>query len=389
MYPPPGSTAVFTSRPASSKTARPAVGRVSPKIWIDLDNSPHVPFFAPIIDELHKRGYSIVLTARDCFQVRELADLFHLRYTLIGYHSGKNTIRKMMGLCLRALHLAPLVHGEKPDLALSVCSRSQLIVSAALRLPSLFIGDYEFSTGWAVIRPTWIMCPEVIPKGAMRCNPNRVLHYPGIKEDVYVPRFVPDVRLRPQLGLQERDLVVTLRPPATEAHYHNPESDRLFDAVVDVLATKPKVKVVVLPRNERQAMGLTERWPELFLSGKMRVPEHVVDGLNLIWHSDLVISGGGTMNREAAALGVPVYSIFRGKIGAVDRYLSTKGRLVLLESVRDVQTRIPLVRRSRTANPQLGNGAVLSTIVNQIVALAESTGAAACPKAASCGGDAG
>jgi len=44
------------------------------KIWIDLDNTPHVPFFKPIIRELEKRGHEVVLTARDAFQVCELAD---------------------------------------------------------------------------------------------------------------------------------------------------------------------------------------------------------------------------------------------------------------------------------------------------------------------------
>src|SRR5260221_4856628 len=107
------------------------------KIWIDLDNSPHVPLFVPIIEELQKRGYSIVVTARDCFQVRELADLFHLNYKLIGHHSGKSKIRKVAGLCFRALQLMPTVLKEKPDLAISHCSRSQLIASVCLRIPSL------------------------------------------------------------------------------------------------------------------------------------------------------------------------------------------------------------------------------------------------------------
>ena len=342
------------------------------KIWIDLDNSPHVPFFAPIVEELQKRGYSLVLTARDCFQVHELADLFHLNYKLIGRHSGKNTIRKMAGLFLRALQLTPTTLKEKPDLAVSHCSRSQLIVSTALGIPSLFIGDYEFSKVWVFIHPTWLLCPEVIPKAALRCDLDRILQYPGIKEDVYIPRFVPDPCIRPRLGLQEQDLVVTLRPPASEAHYHNPQSDELFEAAIEFLSKKPDVKLVALPRNEKQATCLTKCWPDLFLNGKMRIPERVVDGLNLIWYSDLVISGGGTMNREAAALGVPVYSVFRGKIGAVDQYLSTRGRLVLLESVQDVQTKILLVRRNRPAKPQNGDGTALSSIVEQIVAIMES-----------------
>ena len=342
------------------------------KIWIDLDNSPHVPFFVPIVEELQKRGYSIALTARDCFQVHELADLFHLSYKLIGRHSGKNKIRKLAGLCFRALQLIPTILKERPDLAVSHWSRSQLIVSTSLGIPSLFIGDYEFATHSVFIHPTWQMCPEVIPKATFRCDPSRILKYPGIKEDVYLPRFVPDPRIKPQLGLQEQDLMVILRPPASEAHYHNPQSDELFEAAIEYLSKKPDVKLVVLPRNERQTFCLKKSWPDLFLKGKMRIPEHAVDGLNLIWYSDLVISGGGTMNREAAALGVPVYSIFRGKIGAVDHCLSMKGRIVLLDSVNDVQTKILLVRRNRPAKPQNGDGTALSTIVKQIVAIMES-----------------
>ncbi len=358
--------------PTPAKTERRRAADPKGKIWIDLDNSPHVPFFAPIIEELEKRNYSVVLTARDCFQVRELADLFHLDYNLIGRHSGKSKIRKVVGLCFRALQLIPTILREKPDLAVSHCSRSQLIASTFCGIPSFFLGDYEFATGWVFIYPTWHMRPEVIPDGTLPWNPSRNLKYPGIKEDVYVPRFVPDPSIRSQLGLQEQDVVVTMRPPASEAHYHNPQSDELFEAAVKYLSNRPEVKLVALPRNEKQATWLRERWPDLFSGGKMRIPEKIVDGLNLIWHSDFVISGGGTMNREAASLGVPVYSIFRGKIGAVDQYLSKAGRLVLLQSVEDLQTKILPVRRERPARPQNGQAAALSRIVEQIAASTES-----------------
>jgi uncharacterized protein len=342
------------------------------KIWIDLDNSPHVPFFVPIIDELAKSGYSIVLTARDCFQVRELADLFHLNCRLIGRHYGRSKIRKVFGLGRRSLQLIPTALKEKPDLAMSHGSRAQLTICTALRIPYLMISDYECAKRLGIIRPTWFMCPEVIPASAFDCDPKRVLKYPGIKEDVYVPRFVPDPRIRPQLGLAEDDLVVTIRPPATEAHYHRPQSDELFEATMEFLSRRPEVRIVMLPRNEKQAVYLRSRWPDLFANQKIRIPQHVVDGLNLIWHSDLVISGGGTMNREAAALGVPVYSTFRGTIGAVDRYLSERHRLVLLESVEDVQTKIRLLRRNMSVAPRNSNDAVLSSIVNQIMAIAGS-----------------
>lgn len=363
----------FNAQPSPSGTSGGATLPAKGRIWIDLENSPHVPFFAPIIDELRKRDYSIFLTARDCFQVHELADLLHLSCQLVGRHFGKNKIRKMAGLCLRALQLIPSVLKEKPDLAVSHGSRSQLIVSASVGIPSLFIGDYEFSTASMFIHPTWLMCPAVIPTAALGCHPSRIMRYPGIKEDVYVPRFVPDPRIRPQLGLEEEDVVVTLRPPASEAHYHNPQSDELFEAAIASLSKTPGVRLVVLPRNEKQATWLKTRWADLFVNGTMRIPEHVVDGLNLIWHSDLVISGGGTMNREAAALGVPVYSTFRGKIGAVDQYLSARGRLVLLENVRDVPRKIRLVRRTRPVNPPDRDGSALSSIVEHIVSIMEAT----------------
>jgi hypothetical protein len=356
---------------AAADLERSRTAAVKGKIWIDLENSPHVPFFVPIIHELHKYGYAALLTARDCFQVRELADLFHLDYKLIGHHYGKSDMRKMAGLCLRGMNLIPLVWREKPDLGVSHGSRSQLIACSCLRIPTLIIRDYEHSTTLPLLHPTWMMCPEVIPTGTLHCDSRRILKYPGIKEDVYVPRFVPDPSIRAQLGLQEQDVVATVRPPASEAHYHNSKSDDLFAAAVTFLTKSPAAKLVALPRNEKQAIELKQRWPDLFASGSMRIPSQVVDGLNLIWHSDLVISGGGTMNREAAALGVPVYSVFRGSIGAVDRYLSEQGRLVLLETVHDVQTKIRVVRRDRPSHPQRGDGITLSSIVEQIVAIVE------------------
>ena len=359
----------LAASPAPKKLGRNGAAAAKEKIWIDLDNSPHVPFFAPIIEELEKRGYSVALTARDCYQVRELADLFHLNYKLIGRHYGRNKIRKIAGLCFRALQLIPAILKEKPDLAVSNGSRSQLIVSAFLGIPCLFMGDYEFATNWAFIRPSCLLVPEVIPTAALRLDANRILKYSGIKEDVYVPRFAPERSIRPQLHLDENDIMVTIRPAASEAHYHNPESDKLFDAAVKFLSESREVKLVALPRTEKQAMELKKRWHDLFQSGSMRMPNGVVNGLNLIWHSDLVLSAGGTMNREAAALGVPVYSVFRGHIGSVDRYLAQQGRLVLLQSVEEVQTKIRLERRNRPARPPDSKGTVLSSIVEHIVAM--------------------
>ena len=343
------------------------------KVWIDLDNSPHVPFFAPIIEQLKSRGCTLLVTARDCFQVCELADLFGLEYRRIGRHYGKSRALKLAGLGVRALQLAPTILREKPDLALSHGSRAQLLVSALARLPSVVIVDYEFARGLILMKPGWVMVPEVIPNAAINFDPSRILRYPGIKEDVYVPRFKPDPTIKTSLGINGKDLVVTVRPPANEAHYHAPQSEELFAAVIDLLSQNPDAKVILLPRNRNQESSLRSSYPNLFASGKLIIPQHAVDGLNLIWHSDLVISGGGTMNREAAALGVPVYSIFRGKIGAVDRYLADTGRLVLVESVDDVRTKIEMDRRCRSAQPDNYDSSALGAIVANVVAVMGSS----------------
>jgi len=344
------------------------------RVWIDLDNSPHVPFFAPIIAELDRQGYAVTLTARDCFQVCALADLAQLPYRRIGRHYGKHIIMKAFGTCMRAIQLLPGALRQRPALSVSHGSRSQVIASKLMGIPSVVICDYEFAEAVPGAAPTWVMVPEVISSESVHFGNRRVLKYPGIKEDVYVPGFNPDPAILTELDLGGAAVIVTLRPPANEAHYRNPESEKLLDATLDLLSRHSEARIVLLPRNEKQGTALRKLWSELFASGRMMIPEHAVDGLNLIWHSDLVISGGGTMNREAAALGVPVYSIFRGNIGAVDRYLAAEGRLVLLETAEDVQTKLLVAPRNRPAVAQMEPRKALNAIVGQIISILETDG---------------
>jgi len=345
----------------------------SAKLWIDLDNSPHVPFFAPIIEALEHSGHSILLTARDCFQVCELADLHNLSYRRVGRHYGKNLIWKLAGLCWRSLQLVPTVLRDKPVLALSHGSRSQLLVTNLLGIPSVTIADYEFARIWMLVHPTWVMTPEMIADSTIHARTEHILKYPGIKEDVYVPRFHPDPRIAAEFGLDGTDVIILVRPPATEAHYHRRESDELFEAVLNFLGEKPQVRMILLPRNERQAADIRSKWVSLFAAGKILIPKSVVDGLNLIWYSDLVISGGGTMNREATALGVPVYSIFRGRIGAVDRYLASVKRLTLIENLEDIRNKLILKKRYRPSTVQERPNTALYTIIEHITTILKRT----------------
>jgi len=338
------------------------------KIWIDLDNSPHVPFFKPIIDDLTRQKYPIVLTARDCFQVCGLADLAKLQYQKIGRHYGKNKFMKVIGLLIRSFQLMSIIWKEKPDLAVSHGSRSQVLTAALFNIPTMVIADYEFTQ--TVVKPSYIVVPELIPDSAAHGYRKSLFKYTGIKEDVYVPDFKPDPNILTTIGVNDSEILVTIRPPATEAHYHNPESELLFTETINFLGQHPNTRMVILPRNEiKQTAWVKTNWSDWCNSKKIIFPEQVVDGLNLIWFSDLVISGGGTMNREAAALGVPVYSIFRGKIGAVDHYLSESNRLVLLTSVDDVRNKIIVKKRQRADKLQKVNRNALKEIVKLITSL--------------------
>jgi predicted glycosyltransferase len=343
------------------------------RIWIDLDNSPHVPFFVPIIDELKKTGFDVVLTARDAYQVRELLELYRLPCQIVGRHYGKNRIAKVLGTCYRAAQLMPLVAFQKIDLAVSHGSRAQQLCGFMLGIPTLLILDYEYIAKMGFIHPDWIMVPQMIPDSKELRPKRQVLRYPGLKEDVYIPRLQPNPSVENHLGFAERDIVVTVRPPATEAHYHNPEADVLLDAALNFLIEAPEVRILLLPRNEKQAKALRRAWGKWIGERKIVIPEHALDGLNLIWFSDLVVSGGGTMNREAAALGVPVYSIFRGKIGEVDRHLHQEGRLILIESVEDIPRKIVLSRRKKNEPWIRTERPALRAIVDMIGTITHST----------------
>jgi predicted glycosyltransferase len=342
------------------------------KIWVDLDNSPHVLFFRPIIEELRKRNYDVFVTARDAYQVRELLEFYRLPAQLIGKHHGRHKVLKAIGTCWRALTLAGAVRKENLDLAVTHGSRGCLLACALLRIPDVMLFDYEFVAKVPSIKPTWLMAPGVVVDHYTGNGANLV-QYPGIKEDVYLSKFLPDYGLKQRLGIPPDYLLVMVRPPAVEAHYHNPESEKLLTESINIFVNNPHTRILLLPRNTRQEAELRSAWAGAIALKQILIPAHVEDGLNLIWNSDLVISGGGTMNREAAALGVPVYSIFRGKIGAVDRFLADQGRLVLLETVEDVRTKVKPVRREQREQCLNGeNSPALETIVRNIISIVES-----------------
>ncbi len=335
-------------------------------VWVDLDNSPHIPFFAPIIERLSELGYTTNISARNYAQTVALAELYNLDFTPIGKHHGKNKLRKIAGLIYRSLQLLPYAIKTKPTIAISHGSRAQMVAAQLLGIPVVMFLDYEFVQTIPFVKLSLLFIPKVISTKKLSKFSDILRTYPGIKEDIYVPTFKPDESIKTEMKIIDSNINVVLRPPADQAHYHNPESEKLFFNVIEHLTSTENVKTIILPRDNRQKEKIKIQYKYHFDSGKLCIPEKVVDALNLMWYSDLVISGGGTMNREAAALGIPVYSIFRGRIGDVDKYLAKAGRLTLLESPNDVKKMVKLTKWVRPDKLENVNSLGLQSIVNDL-----------------------
>jgi predicted glycosyltransferase len=310
------------------------------RIWIDLDNSPHAHFFAPIIRRLEEAGYEVVVTARRFGQVEEIALSHGLRYLVIGRHrTPRFFFTRAMATVVRALRLALYGLRARPAIAVNHGSRAHVIAAWLLRIPVLTIYDYEFvSSALFSKMATKILLPEAIPTRTLELQQidlRKVIRYPGFKENVYLSGLRLSTAVFDDLKLDPRRLIITVRPPATWAHYHNHHSEVLFRALVERLRGEPDSQVIVLPRTREQGETLKKSYG--MRSPPFRVCDQAVDALSLMAHSDAVLSGGGTMTREAAILGTPAYSLFAGKPGAIDAALELEGKLTILRNIEEVR----------------------------------------------------
>jgi len=296
-----------------------------------LDNSPHVPLFRPVIKELNKRGIKTIVTARDYAQTIKLLELWGIEHVTIGKHGGKRKVGKILNLFSRAWQLIRFIHDKNVDLALSHGSRTQLLAARILGIPSILMLDYEYTERFLFnLLATKLLIPAYIPDARLRENNfslRKVIRYNGFKEQLYLRSFVPDCTLRKQLAIDEDKILVTLRPSAMLGNYHNILSEKIILQILQNLIDKPEVYILVVSRTKEDNELIDSRFPK-----KIRFLERAVDGLQLIWNSDVFISGGGTMNREAALLGVPTYSVFTGKKPYLDEYLAQQGKLVFIDT---------------------------------------------------------
>jgi len=324
----------------------------SHRIWIDLANSPHVPFFRALIPEFVARGHQIEITARDFAQTVQLAMKAGMTPHVIGGHGGGSITGKAGNLVGRAAALRKWARDRGFDLAVSHNSYAQIAAAAALGIKTVTLMDYEHQPAnhLAFRLASRVIVPRAFPSAELKkygASTRKVKRYEGTKEDVYLADFVPEPAFTETLrrfGVRSEDVLVVARPPAREALYHRFENE-LFDELLAYLSSREDVKIILLPRSEAQREDFAARE-----SSNLIVPREALDGSNLVAHADLVISAGGTMNREAAALGVPAVSIYAGKWAAIDEELMREGRLQRIDSLKDFESLV--VQKKPKTNPR-------------------------------------
>lgn len=302
-----------------------------------MTNSPHVLVLRPIIDEFVRRGWDVTVTAREFAQTIPLLERFGIEHTVIGRHRGKKIVAKAWGMAARTSSMIAFGLGKGFDLALSHASNDLPVASRLLGIPHVTMFDYEFaklSHSINVRFSTKALVPDAISVEALAPyggTPKKVDRYPGLKEEYYLADFEPDPTVLGQLGLDEAKVIVVLRTPPSMAAYHRMENP-IFDDVLKAIAARDDTQAVVLLRTPDQRAGV-----EAIGADNLVIPECVVDAQSLVSYADLVISGGGTLNREAVALGTPAYTVFQGVMGAVDTDLIAQGRLHSLESAENLR----------------------------------------------------
>jgi predicted glycosyltransferase len=326
------------------------------RVWIDVTNSPHVVFFRPLVALLAERGHEVTITARAFAQTLELLEDAALEHTVVGPpHGGASRASKVRAMAARLRALRAFARARRFHLALSHASHELPLAARSLGVRSAYAFDYELAIaqhGLGCRAATRVVVPETIPQtrlDRLGARSGKIRRYPGLKEEYYLRGFEPDERVRAAVGVDPSRILAVVRTPPEVSLYHLHGSP-LFGAVLERLGTDPSVHTVVLPRTPEQRAAVTGlALPSLV------VPARAVDALSLVALADLVVSAGGTMNREAVALGTPVYTTFAGRLGAVDERLIAEGRLRPLRSADElaVERKPARARTSAGRDPAL------------------------------------
>jgi predicted glycosyltransferase len=305
-------------------------------VWIDITNSPHVPFFRPLVRLLREEGHDVELTARAYAQTLQLLELHGLEAQVVGRHGGRSRAGKARAMASRLRELRSWAQRRGFDVAIAHGSYDLTLTARSLGIPSSTTFDYEFAFAQHQLgarAATKVVVPEAIPAERLTrygLRPPKLARYPGLKEEYYLADFEPDLDVPDRLGVDQARMLVVLRPPPEVSLYHR-RGNPLFPRTLDALGRRADVQVVVLPRTDDQR----EHVRALALPSVI-VPEQAIDAQSLVAAAALVISAGGTMNREAVALGIPVYTVFGARLGGVDEQLIREGRLRVLTDPADI-----------------------------------------------------
>jgi predicted glycosyltransferase len=300
------------------------------RVWVDCTAAAHPLVLRPVIERLRAQGHEVFITAREYGQTLGILDRLGLPYTTVGEHGGASRLGKARALGGRSARLARVVWARAPQLAIGHGSVDLAVVSASFRIPSVQMQDYEFARLQRQIAfrlATRVLAPDSIPLERLRkigAKEKKLVRYPGLKEEYYLADFEPDPAVLGELGLDREKVIVVLRPPPETSEYHAPND--VYAATVRRLAAAPEAQAVIIPRTEGQGEAA-----RALGAANLIVPERAIDAQSLIAYADLVVSAGGTMNREAVALGTPVFTTFTGRMGGVDEALIAAGWLRVLD----------------------------------------------------------
>jgi predicted glycosyltransferase len=311
------------------------------RIWVDCTAAAHPLVLRPIVQRLEAQGHEVFVTAREYGQTVGILERLGIAHTVVGEHGGASRAGKAWALGSRSARLTRFVWKRRPQLGIGHGSVDLAVVGATLRFPTAQMQDYEFGglqrkIAFRVARK--VLVPDSIPVERLEkigAGEEKLVRYPGLKEEYYLADFEPDEAVLGELGLDRERVLVIVRPPPETSEYHAPND--LYGAVVRRLAATPDTQAVVIPRTAEQGAAV-----RALGAANLLVPERAVDAQSLIAFADLVVSAGGTMNREAVALGTPVYTTFSGRMGGVDEALIAAGRLRVLAEPEA----LPLVKRT-------------------------------------------
>lgn len=314
-------------------------------IWFDFENAPHVWVFSEIINSLSKY-YEILVTLRNFSSTISICKYLHIVGTAIGGNGkGKTNLGKLASVIRRAIHLKEFINKNKikPALAISHCSRSQALACLFLDIPVIFLDDYEYTFNGFHYLVKDLLTPSVIPAKVWGKNAKKVIHYPGLKEELYL--WNEKNWKTENISLIKNDKInFIFRPEGYNTHYSSKQSQVLQTGIIEQFKRNENIHIILIARDKFQEELLADIFNKKNID--YSIPSGIVNGPALISQCDAVIGGGGTMTREACVLNIPAYSFFGGKIGAVDKYLESKKLLKHIKKLDDIEN-IEFVKKDK------------------------------------------